>query len=79
MYKLLVLGSPHGVMAKLLDCSLEVSEFKLQLPSYVYFWTYTFIKGMNSLIPPVLGWIVSLVFFYMDALALNKTRMLICH
>ena len=31
--------SPCGVMAKALECDLEISNFKLYSPYYVYFWT----------------------------------------
>ena len=34
-------------MDKVLDCSLEVSEFKLHLRYYVHFRTNTFDKGMK--------------------------------
>ena len=42
---------PH-VMAKALDCSLKVSEFKLQLNYYIHFQANTLWEGMNSFIPP---------------------------
>ena len=32
-------GSFHGIMSKVLGCSLEVSEFKLQLHYCIHFWT----------------------------------------
>ena len=57
-YKI-VLGSPQGVVAKVLDCGLEVNEFKLKSGSYVHFQTNTLGKGMN-----LLNQIVSLLFFY---------------
>ena len=42
----------HGLIAKILDCSLKVSEFHFQSCHYVYFrTTNTFEKGMNSLSP----------------------------
>ena len=37
-------------MTKVLDCSLEASEFELQLHYYFYFQTNTLMKGMNPLI-----------------------------
>ena len=40
-----LLGSPHGIMAKVLDCGPEVSEFKLWLLCYVYFQINTLRKG----------------------------------
>ena len=55
-----------GVMAKVLYVGLELSEFKLQSRYYTHFRTNTLGKGMNRLIPPFMGWIVSLLFFYKD-------------
>ena len=43
-------GSPHGVVAKVLNCSLEGSEFGLQPCYYIHFR-----KGMNSFILPAIG------------------------
>ena len=43
--------SPSGVVVDVLDCSLKVSEFKLQSCYYVYFRTNILEKGMNSFIP----------------------------
>ena len=40
------------VMAKVLDCGLEVSGFELQSRHYVYFQTNTIRNGMNPIIPP---------------------------
>ena len=49
-------SSPHCIMAKVLDCSLEVSKFKLQLCYYIYFWTKSpWGKGMNPPYPPGSG------------------------
>ena len=42
-------------MAKVQDCRLAVSKFKLQSHSYVHFWTNTLEKGMNLLILPSCG------------------------
>ena len=38
-----------GIVANVLDCGLEVSEFELQLRCYVQFWTNALGKGINSL------------------------------
>ena len=43
-----------SVMANILDCSLKVSEFKLQSHSDIHFWANTPGKGMNSLILPAM-------------------------
>ena len=42
--------SPHGKMAKVLDCCLEVSELELQSSYYVHFQANTLEKGLNPLI-----------------------------
>ena len=42
-------------MAKVLNCSQEVREFKLQSPYCIYFQTNTLKKGMNSLSSPAMG------------------------
>ena len=42
-------------MTNVLDFSLEVSEFELQLLFYIHFWTDTFGKGMNIFILQVIG------------------------
>ena len=47
--------SHHRVMDKVLDCSLEVNEFKLQLHYYVHFQTNTLVKDLKPLILPVMG------------------------
>ena len=43
----IIMGTLYSVMAKVLDCGLKVSEFKLQLCNYIHSE-----KGMNPLIPP---------------------------
>ena len=42
-------------MAKVLDCGLKVSKFKLQLCYYIHFQINTFEKGVNAFIPPAIG------------------------
>ena len=42
---------PHGVMVKVLDCRITISEFKLQLHYYIHFRTNTLRKGMSYLSP----------------------------
>ena len=44
---MVVLQSTAGVMAKVLDCSLEVSEFELQSRYYVHFRINTLGKGIE--------------------------------
>ena len=43
--------SPRGIMAKVLDCGLEVSGFQLQSSYYVHFRTNDLSKDMKLLIP----------------------------
>ena len=50
-----VVGCPRGVMVKVIDCGIVVSEFVLQLCYYVYFRANTLGKGMNPLILPAMG------------------------
>ena len=42
-------------MAKMLDCSLEVNEFKLHSNFYINFQINTFGKDMNLLMLPAMG------------------------
>ena len=44
--------SSDGIIAKVLDYSPKVSEFKLQLGFYILFQTNTLEKGMDPLISP---------------------------
>ena len=48
-------GCPRGVMVKVMDWGIVVSEFVLQSRYYVHFRANTFGKGMNPLIPPAMG------------------------
>ena len=48
-------GSLRGLIAKVLDSDLEISEFELQSRCYIDFRTNTLGKGMISLIPPVMA------------------------
>ena len=57
-------GSPHGVMVKVLDFGLKVSNIELLSRYYIHFQTYTLRKNMNPLILPAMGWLVLLPFFY---------------
>ena len=43
-------GCLCGVMVKVMDCRIVVSEFKLQSHYYVHFLTITLKKGMNPLV-----------------------------
>ena len=49
-----VRGWSYGIMVQVLDCSLEVSEFKLHSCYYVHFRTITLRKGIN---PPTQLWV----------------------
>ena len=46
---------PCGVMVKVMDCGIGVSEFILQSSYYIHFQANTLGKGMNPLILPVMG------------------------
>ena len=51
----ILLGCPHGVMDKVMDCGIVVNEFILQSCYYVHFRANTLGKGMNPLILPAIG------------------------
>ena len=42
-------------ITKVLDNSLKIIDFELHSHNYIHFWTNTLEKGMNTLIPPVMG------------------------
>ena len=48
-------GCPRGVMVKVMDCGIVVSEFILQSRYYVHFRANTLGKGINPLILPAMG------------------------
>ena len=48
-------GYPRGVMVKVMDNGIVVSEFVLQSRYYVLFRANTLGKGMNPLILPAMG------------------------
>ena len=48
-------GYPCGVMVKVMDWEIVVSEFVLQSSYYVHFWENTLGIGRNSLILPAMG------------------------
>ena len=54
-------------MAKGLDCSIDVNEFKIQSYSYVHFRTNIFGKGIDHFNPSGMAEIALLLFFYKDA------------
>ena len=49
-HNLMIWRSSHGVVAKVLNCDIVVSDFDLQLRHYIHFQTNTLRKGMNLLI-----------------------------
>ena len=61
-------------MANVLECDIVVSKFELQLHYYVHFRTNTFGKGMNPLIPLVMGLVVPLLFFYKDGFGIKSIK-----
>ena len=63
---LVFLWKVRGVMANVLDYGLEVNEFEIQLQYCVHFLTNTLRKGINLLISPPMGLIISLLFSQKD-------------
>ena len=64
-------GCPRGVMVKAVGCGIVVSEFVLKSRYYVPFLTNTPRKGMNPLILPAMGWIVTLLFFLKEGFGIK--------
>ena len=58
-------------MAKAMDCGIVVSEFLLQSRYYDHFRANTHGKGMNPLILPAMGKIVSLLFFKENSIGIK--------
>ena len=54
-------------MAKVLDCGHKVSKFKFYLCYYIHFW----ISTLGKSIPPAMGEIISLLFFYKDGFGIK--------
>ena len=50
-FLLLLVGTPYGIVANILDFDIVVSNFRLHSHYYVHFWTHTLRKSMNVLIP----------------------------
>ena len=48
-------GYPCGVMVKVMNCGIVVSEFIIQSRYYIHFRPNTHEKGMNPLILPAMG------------------------
>ena len=70
-------GCLCGVMVKVMDCRIVVSEFKLQSHYYVHFLTITLKKGMNPLVLQLWARWYRCCSPGTMALALNKLRRLI--
>ena len=51
-------------MDKMLDCSLEISEFELQSRYCIHFGTNTLGKSIEPSYLLAMGWIVALLFLY---------------
>ena len=49
------MGESFGVMVKVMDCGIIISEFELQSRYNVHFQANTLGKGMNPLILPAMG------------------------
>ena len=66
-----MVGSPRGVMVKAMDFGIIVCKFEILLCYYVHFRKNTLGKGMNLLILPAMGEIVSLLFFLIAGLVIK--------
>ena len=62
-------------MASPLDGGSAVSLFELKSRYYVHFRTNILEKSMKLLIPPDIGKIVQLLFFYKDSAGIKKRSM----
>ena len=62
----------HSAIAKVLDCSLEVSEFKLQLHNCIHFQTNAHRKHQNTFTALMMSYRVSQLFFYKDDFGIIK-------
>ena len=62
-------GCPRGVMVKAMDCGIVVREFELRSRYYVHFRTLG--KGMNPLILPAMGKIVTLLFVWENGIGIK--------
>ena len=54
-YELKIQGESREGLVNVLDCDIRASEFELQALNYFLFRTNNFAKGMNPIIPPVMG------------------------
>ena len=63
--------SPSGVVAKVLNCNLIVSKFKLKSFNCIYIWTNTLGKGINLIILRAMGSILLLLIFYKDVVGIE--------
>ena len=68
------MGVSRSVVACVPDFDIVVSEFELQSQYCVRFQTHTLGKGMNPLIPPSLGDILSLLYFYKDTFGIKYSK-----
>ena len=55
----------------MLDSCVDVSEFLLQSYNCILFWTNTLGKSIYPFIPPAMGWILPLLFFYKDGFGIK--------
>ena len=58
----------------MLYCNIVVRQFKPVSHYYIPFLTNNFGKGMNTLIPPAISLIVSLLSFYNDGFIYDFTK-----
>ena len=64
-------GCPSGVVAKVLEYFIVISEFEFQSRYYVHFWSNILAKGKNPLTLPSMEKIVHLLLFYRDGFGIE--------
>ena len=62
-------GIPRREVFNIMDCDIVVSESELRLIYNVHFWNITLRKDLNLF--PVIGWIVSPLFFWENGFGLK--------
>ena len=65
-----ITGKFRGVMAKALDCNLEISEFKLRSRYYIQFRTNTLEKGTPPPTNPP-DYVLNSILFYKDGFGIK--------
>ena len=66
------MGSPYGVVTDFLAWDILVTQMELQSRCYIHIQTDDTRKGIDSLIPRPIGWLVQVIFFYKDWFGFKK-------